>query len=469
MRPLPFLVPVYRGGNRGLITVRIGMWLYDLLTPGKATGRFRVLRRPDTLSLEPALRPDGLRGAGYYFDDLLLFPERMCLENVLSAVRHGARAVNYCEVEEILRGPEGFEGVRVRDLLTDRIHTVRGRIIVNAAGPWVDRIRERAGLRDAGRRLVRTTKGIHCLLPRITERAVYLSGADERMIFVIPWREFSLVGTTDTDFGGDPDRLWATRSEVDYLLAAARQVLVDPRVALDRVTYTYAGVRPLSFAEGTSASRVSREHKVVPEGPGDCFLSVTGTKLTCFRSLAEEVGDRVMQALGRKVPSRSAQRSLDGLDDDIGKVEARVELDVSEEMAATGLGRATIGMLVDTYGRGYGRILDVARKYPDGLERLCPDNLEIVGQLHHAVREEMAVTLQDVLLRRTGIGQSACLGRDCAESIARRMAELCGWSRRRVDAELRAYRGHVERSLRFREPARASGPEATPAESPSPS
>ena len=160
-----------------------------------------------------------------------------------------------------------------------------------------------------------------------------------------------------------------------------------------------------------------------------------------------------MQALGRNAPSRSAQRSLDGLDDDVGKVEARVELDVSEEMAATGLGRATIGMLVDTYGRGYGRILDVARKYPDGLERLCPDNPEIVGQLHHAVREEMAVTLQDVLLRRTGIGQSACLGRDCAEPIARRMAEICGWSRRRLDAELHAYRGHVERSLRFREPA----------------
>jgi glycerol-3-phosphate dehydrogenase len=462
VRPLPFLVPVYQGGSRRLITVRIGMWLYDLLTPGKATERFRVLRPPDTLSLEPALRPDGLRGAGYYFDDLLLFPERMCLENMLSAVRHGARAYNYCDVEEIVRGPEGLEGVRVRDLLTDQVHTVRGRVIVNAAGPWVDRIRERAGLLDAGRRLVRTTKGVHCLLPRITERAVYLSGADERMIFVIPWRDFSLVGTTDTDFGGDPDRLWATRSEVDYLLAAARQVLVDRRVAIDRVAYTYAGVRPLSFEEGKSPSRVSREHKVVPEGPDGRFLSVTGTKLTCFRSLAEEVGDRVMRALGRDTASRSARLSLDGLDDDVGKVEARVGMDVSDDVAVTGLGRATLAMLVETYGRGYGRVLEVARKYPDGLERLCPDNPEIVGQLHQAVREEMAVTLQDVLLRRTGIGQSPCLGLDCAEPIARRMAEISGWSRRRLDAELEAYRRHVERSLQFREPARPSGSVATP-------
>jgi glycerol-3-phosphate dehydrogenase len=152
------------------------------------------------------------------------------------------------------------------------------------------------------------------------------------------------------------------------------------------------------------------------------------------------------------VPSRSSRLSLDGLDEE-AVVEARVQMDVSEEMAATGLGAPTLAMLVETYGRGYPRVLELAKKYTDGLAPLCPQNPEIVGQLHHAVREEMAVTLQDVLLRRTGIGQSACLGLDCAGSIARRMAELGGWSRRRVDAELDAYRLHVERSLRFRDPA----------------
>ena len=103
VRPLPFLVPIYPGSKRGLITVRIGMWLYDLLTPGKVADRYRVMRPVEALSLEPTIRPEDLRGAGYYTDDLLLFPERLCLENVLSAVRHGARAHNYCEVEEIVR------------------------------------------------------------------------------------------------------------------------------------------------------------------------------------------------------------------------------------------------------------------------------------------------------------------------------------------------------------------------------
>jgi glycerol-3-phosphate dehydrogenase len=451
VRPLPFLVPIYRGAARGLITVRVGMWLYDLLTPGKTTERYRVLRPVETLAMEPSVRAEDLRGAGYYFDDLLLYPERLCLENVLSAARHGARAFNYCEVEEFVPGRRGIEGMEVRDLLSGQVQLVRATAIVNCAGPWVDRLRAMARVADRSPRVVRTTKGIHCLLPRMTDRAVYLSTHDERMIFVIPWREFSLVGTTDTDFEGDPDRLWATRAEVTYLLDEVAKVLPDKRATFDNVSYTYAGVRPLSFEPGAPASRVSRDHKVIPEGPDGRFLSVTGTKLTCFRSLAEDVGDRVMRLLGRGEPARTARLTLDGADEEVGKIEARVWMDVSEEMAATGLSRGTLRTLVETYGRTYPRVLELGRKLPDGFERLCPSNPEIVAQLHHAVREELAVSLQDVLLRRTGIGQSRCQGLDCAEPIAARMAELGGWSKRRLDAELEAYSQHVERSRRFRQ------------------
>ena len=453
VRPLPFLVPIYRGAPRGLITVRIGMWLYDLLTPGKTTERYRVLRPVDALTMEPSVRAEDLRGAGYYFDDLLLYPERLCLENVLSAARHGARAFNYCEVEEFVHGRRGIEGVKVRDLLSGQVQLVRAATIVNCAGPWVDRVRAMAKVADRSPRVVRTTKGIHCLLPRMTDRAVYLSARDERMIFVIPWREFSLVGTTDTDFEGDPDRLWATREEVTYLLEEVAKVLPDKRATFDNVSYTYAGVRPLSFEPGASASKVSRDHKVIPEGPDGRFFSVTGTKLTCFRSLAEDVGNRVMRVLGRTQAPRTARLTLDGADEEVGKIEARVWMDVSEEMAATGLSRGTLRTLVETYGRAYPRVLELGRKLPDGFERLCPSNPEIVAQLHHALREELAVSLQDVLLRRTGIGQSRCQGLDCAESIAARMAELGGWSRRRLDAELEAYSQHVERSRRFRQRA----------------
>ena len=451
IRPLPFLIPIYRGGRRGLIKVRIGLALYDWLTPGKATDRYRVIRPEAALALEPEVRAEDLRGAGYYFDDLLLSPERLCLENVLSACRHGARAFNYAAVEEVLKGPEGIEGLGVRDLLTDQVHRVRGRVIVNAAGPWVDRIRALAGIADLGPHVIRTTKGIHCLLPRLTERAVYLPATDERMIFVIPWREFSLVGTTDTDFDGNPDRLWATRDEVTSLLGEVRRVLPDRRVTAENVVYTYAGIRPLTHEAGRSPSKISRQHRVWSEGPGGTFLTITGTKLTCFRSLAEEVSDLAMARLRRRAPCRTARLTLDGADDRAGRVEARAWMDVSAEMAATGLGRETLERLLETYGRNYVRVLALARKLPDGFERLCPQNVEIAAQLHYAVAEELTISLQDFLLRRTGIGTSPCQGLDCAETIVARMADLLGWNARRREAELAAFHDHVNQSHRFRQ------------------
>ncbi|HEU5193296.1 MAG TPA: glycerol-3-phosphate dehydrogenase/oxidase [Methylomirabilota bacterium] len=450
VKPLPFLVPIYAHSSRSLVKVRIGLKLYDWLTPGRERERYRVLPAVDALSLEPAIRPEELRGAGYYFDDLLLYPERLCLENVLSACRHGARAFNYAQVEEVRRDAQGAPAaVSVRDLLTGGVVTLRARVIVNASGPWVDDFRALAGVRERGAHILRRTKGIHCLLPRMTERAIYHSTTDDRMIFVIPWREFSLVGTTDTDFEGDLDRVYATRDEVTYLLGEVRKAVPDPRVALEQVAYTYAGVRPLSFEEGQRASDVSRAHKIVEEADGR-LMSITGTKLTCFRSLAEELGDRVTRVLGRGIGGRTARLTLDGADEEAGRLEAHTWLDVSGDVAASGLSRETLETLVTLYGRNYRRVVDLAGKVPGGGDRLCASNPDIVAQLHHAVHEEMTVSLQDFLLRRTGIGTSRCQGRDCAEAIARRMAPLAGWSTRRLDAELEAYQAHVVRSHRFR-------------------
>ena len=450
VKPLPFLVPIYRDSSRGLVKVRLGLKLYDWLTPGRDRERYRVLPAIDALSLEPAIRPDDLRGAGYYFDDLLLFPERLCLENVLSACRHGARAFNYCQLLSVVRDARGaVSGVTARDLLTGTVVTLRARVVVNASGPWVDDIRELAGITERGRHVLRRTKGIHCLLPRMTERAIYHSTRDDRMIFVIPWREFSLVGSTDTDFAGDLDRVWATRDEVDYLLGEVRRALPDPRVSAEAIAYTYAGVRPLSYEEGKRASDVSRAHRIVAEAGGR-FLSITGTKLTCFRSLAEELGDTITRALGRRVRARTASRMLDGTDEEVARVEVRAWLDVSTEMAATGLPAQTLETLVTTYGRVYPRVVELIGKVPGGAERLCPSNPDVVAQLHHAVQDELTVSLQDFMLRRTGIGTSSCQGEDCAESIARRMGALLGWSTRRLDAELEAFDAHVARSRRFR-------------------
>jgi len=456
VRPLPFVIPVYRGAKRGLIMIRLGMKLYDLLTPGKRTEHYRTMSREETLARERHLEPRDLLGAGYYFDDLLLFPERLCLENVLSARRWGATIFNYAEVTAIQsREPRaaGREwGIEIRDGLGGGVARVTARVVVNATGPWVDQVRRLAGV-EAGRRCLRTTKGIHLLLPRITEHAVTIAARrDERLFFVIPWRNFSLVGTTDTDFDGDLDRLAATRDEVRYLLAETQRVFPTARVREEEIAYTYAGVRPLAFEEGKSASAVSREHKVVPEGEDGSFLSITGTKLTCYRSLAEEAVDRIGRLLGRRVPCRTQALALDGSDGD-GTVEVRLWADAADLSRRFGLDSEQIENLVQTYGRRYGAVLEIAGRAPELKERLCKQNPDIRAQLLYAVEHEMAETLRDFLVHRTGIGTSPCLGQDCCEQIAVWMGEIRGWDRRRVDREIREYLDEVALGQRFREQA----------------
>jgi glycerol-3-phosphate dehydrogenase len=458
VRPLPFVIPVYRGARRGMIMIRLGMKLYDLLTPGKRTEHYRTMSPGETLRREPHLEPRDLVGAGYYFDDLLLLPERLCLENILSAGRWGASAFNYAEVTAIKsREPRAERGERkpaweieARDVLGGATARVAARVVVNAAGPWVDRVRRMAGV-DQGRRCVRTTKGIHLLLPHITDHAVYIAAKrDERMFFVIPWRNFSLVGTTDTDFDGDLDRLAATREEVQYLLTETQRVFPTARVREDEIAYTYAGVRPLAFEEGKSASAISREHKVIPEGEDGSFLSITGTKLTCYRSLAETAVNRVGGLLGRPAPCRTHGLALDGSDGD-GTVEVRLWADVSGLSRRTGLDPEQIQNLVETYGRQHTAVLEMAERAPELKERLCRQNPDIRAQLVYAVEHELTETLRDFLLHRTGIGTGPCLGKDCCERIATWMGGIRGWDRRRIDREVQEHLDEVALGQRFRE------------------
>jgi glycerol-3-phosphate dehydrogenase len=460
VRPLPFLVPVYRGDKRGMCMIRIGMKLYDLLTPGKRTEHYRTISRRETLRLEHYLNPEELKGSGIYFDDLLLLPERLCLENVLSAQRWGAAVYNYAEVTAIksrepraegrdLRGSGREWDIEVRGVRDGGVAHVTGRVVVNATGPWADQVRRLAGV-DGGRRCVRTTKGIHLLLPHITNHAVYISAKrDDRMFFVIPWQQFTLVGTTDTDFSGDLDRLAATREEVQYLMHETQRVFPTACMREEDILYTYAGVRPLNFEDGKSASAVSRAHKVIPEGDGGTFLSITGTKLTCFRSLAEEAVDRVGRLLGRPEACRTHRLALDGSDGE-ETIEVRLWADVTDLAHRSGLTPAQVQNILNTYGRRYPAVLTVASRAPELRERLCKQNPDIRAQLVHAVEHERTGALADFLLRRTGIGTSPCMGKDCCETIALQMGVLHGWDRARIDREVQEYLDEIALGQRFR-------------------
>jgi glycerol-3-phosphate dehydrogenase len=215
VKPLEFFLPFYEGGSLGPLEARTGMLLYDALSFDKSLHNHRHLTAAQVLQEEPGLREAGLRGAVSYYDAQVNSPERLAIENIVDARAHGAVTLNYAEVTAATR-----DGVRVKDLLSSDEAEVRGRVVVNASGPWFDRVAAR--LEPHPRPLVRTTKGIHLAHRPVNRHALALtSHIDRRLFFIIPWLDYSWIGTTDTDFRDDPGEARATPEDGGGVLSAS--------------------------------------------------------------------------------------------------------------------------------------------------------------------------------------------------------------------------------------------------------
>ncbi|MFB3826056.1 MAG: glycerol-3-phosphate dehydrogenase/oxidase [Bryobacteraceae bacterium] len=299
VKPLPFLVPFYDRGLLYRAKMRAGMLLYDLLSYDKSLPNHRFLTAAEARRAEPELRAAGLEGAALYWDAQVDSPERLCLENILDARRHGAVALNYTEVTG---ARPSLDALSVREVLDGGEREVRGRIVINASGPWFDRVAAR--LAPHPRRLIRTTKGIHLACDPVAAQAnVLFSPVDQRLFFVIPWMGYAWVGTTDTDFDSDPATACATREDAEYLLRSVRPFFP----ALGKIHWSNAGVRALVTGRGDESS-VSRLHRV-REGPAG-LISVLGGKITGYRSIAEEVVDLACRRLRHRARATTAESPL---------------------------------------------------------------------------------------------------------------------------------------------------------------
>ena len=255
VHPVSLLLPVYAGDPRSAWTIRAGLWLYDLLAGRHAIKPHRFLSSRRALSLEPGLRVDGLRAAGV-FSDCLMDDARLCLANVLQAVSLGAVCCNYVQLRTLLKTQSQVCGAMAQDVLSGQAIEIRASAVINAAGPWADQVR-RLSVTGAPARLA-PTKGIHLVVPRLNSHAIFASAhADGRMLFVLPWGEYTLVGTTETRLGSTLDALHATSAEVDYLLSEANRLLPGAHLEPASVLATFAGARPL-LAFGGSSTRASR-------------------------------------------------------------------------------------------------------------------------------------------------------------------------------------------------------------------
>src|SRR5215218_3798723 len=248
VRPLPLLLPIYRGDQRGRLLIRTGMLAYDVLSCGKSLPGHRMLDRAAALERAPGLAESGLLGAALFHDAQVEYAERLALENVLDARVHGAEVRTYQRVSEILRQDGRVTGVVGNDVLTGESFRYMAPLVVNVAGPWVDEVL--VG-RNPGqwRRLIGGSKGSHIIVdpfPGAPRDALYAEARqDGRPFFIIPWNDLYLIGTTDTRYDGNLDTVMAEEWEIDLLLAETNRVIPSARLTGDCVRYTYAGVRPL--------------------------------------------------------------------------------------------------------------------------------------------------------------------------------------------------------------------------------
>lgn len=435
VRPLPLLVPVYEKARRGALTIRAGMWLYDLLSADKSLPTHRMLDAAGAREACPGIAAEGLAAAALYYDGQLTFPERLVIENLLDARNAGAELHAYTRAERVLVEAGRVIGVIARDLRTDETATLRAPLVVNATGPWVDQLLGTlAGRRP--RRLIGGSRGAHLVvdaLPGLADTACYSEAAsDGRPFFILPWNGMTLIGTTDIASTGDPDESIATEAEIDYLIAEARRLFPDSGISREHVRYVYSGVRPLPFVTAREQASITRRHlirhhRTVARG----LYSVIGGKLTTYRSLAEEVVNRLARKLRRDTQDcETATRPLPGASKDSG-------FGTKSLLGAGTVSSQTAARLAALYGTRAGIVVALAKDNRDLATVVCEHSGAIAAEFIHAFESDLATSFADALMRRTMLGLNADLGAAALEPALAITARHRGWDAARVAEERR--------------------------------
>jgi glycerol-3-phosphate dehydrogenase len=437
--PLRFIFPLHRGDRLSLWRLNAGMWLYDLLAMFRNVKMHRMLGKRAVLEAEPMLRERGLRG-GARFYDAQCDDARLVLATARSAIHHGALVANYTAVVGLERTAGRVVGAQVEDRLTGRRATIRASVIVNATGPWSDRIRK---MEDAGvSPLVQPTKGVHILVDRSRldhrDGIIFLSPIDGRVLFILPWRDHSYIGTTDTDTTESPDQLEITSEDMVYLLRSANALFPNARLGLEDIRGAWAGLRPLlTDAQKITESGRSREHAIL-QGSGG-MVTVVGGKLTTYRSMAKEVVDRTVRELNfREGRQRATEAGTDeeplpgGETSDFAEFRARgLELGVVPE---------SVEHLIRHYGTESAGIYNLGAVDRRLLRRLIPPHPAIEAEVIHAARREMAQTVEDVMVRRLHLYfEHAERGIPAAARVAELLGRELGWDAARIAAEAERY------------------------------
>lgn len=462
--PLPFVFPIYEGARKNVHLINLGLWLYDALSLFRSPKIHRLLSPSKVREVEPTLRQTGLTGAPLYYD-AATDDARLTLETALDATRLGAHIATWAKAERFFRDAKGrVRGAIVRDQLTGKTIPVRARAVVNATGPWID-----ATLRNR-RELLRPTKGIHVVVDHdrlpIRQALACFHPEDHRVLFAVPWGDRTYLGTTDTDYEGDPAHVAATGEDVDYLLKVANFYYPESRLTRDDVISTWAGLRPLIAPKNSDVdeSSVSREHELLEREDG--LLTIAGGKLTTYRLMSAEVVDAAVAQLRRNFRGQYNDRKLNRTATHVplpgayrAGQDAHSLAQVLKSESESRLSDATCLHLAQTYGELARHIARICATDPSAADPLVPGRPEVMGQVDYAVQQELAGRLMDVVTRRTQLYyRDTSQGLDASERIADRMAQHLGWTPDRRREEIESYEAEVALSREWKADRPATAP-----------
>jgi len=436
VKATPFLFPLKRPVWDRFV-MGSGLFIYDALAGlHSAVPRHRHLSRAACLRAAPSLRADALCGGIRYYD-AQVDDARFSVMLARTATAQGALCVPAADVVAFLHRGERIAGVRARDLESADEFEVRARAVINATGVWTTEVERLAGV--ASPLMVRPSKGVHVVVPkaRIDSACALILPTEKSVLFVLPWGDQWIVGTTDTEWNFGLDHPSATRSDIAYLLDHVNAVLKDP-LTFDDITGVYVGLRPLVGGGADETVKMSREHAVRRSAPG--LVSVAGGKYTTYRLMARDAVDAAARELPFAVEaSRTAEIPLLGA---VGLSGAEYRL--RAHPGATGLTPERLRHLVGRYGTLATSVLDLVVDEPQLADPLVGAEKYLAAEVRYAALHEGALHIDDVLTRRTHIGFDVPdRGELAAEQVARLMAPVLGWDQAAIDREITHYRARL--------------------------
>lgn len=395
------LLPIYEGGTFGKLSTSIGLFVYDFLAGVKSSERRKMLSVEETLKHEPLLKKEGLKGGGYYVE-YKTDDARLTIEVIKEAVKQGATAVNYTKVEAFIYENGRVKGVKVVDQLTKNSYNIYANKIVNAAGPWVDSLREKDQSRKG--KSLHLTKGIHLVIDQSRfplNQAIYFDTPDGRMVFAIPRDGKTYVGTTDTVYKGDIIHPRMTTEDRQYVINAINYMFPSLKINSKDIESSWAGLRPLIHEDGKSPSEISRKDEIWTSDSG--LITIAGGKLTGYRKMAELVVDLLVKKFkeeeDRTFPS-CLTKTLPISGGNVGGsksfqsfINEKVKLGI-----AYGLSREEAEKLVKRYGSNIDKVFEYRKDFDadSGLP------LYVYLEMIYSIRHEMTTKPIDFFFRRTG-------------------------------------------------------------------